>query len=236
MTHPLPVNTTVYVPSIETKAIPVTCPDCDGRGTWTVIMGRRTAEVTCPRCQGKTNSEYLTPRRFERVLKVTEHVIAEATVRQRRDHVDKATVRTTIDYSLAPYSGNTRPESVFLTREEAESRGAELLIEDEKREHEEWRKNLKLTEERAGMDIVWALQARADKTSKEWESKVNRLREKLLEAVAFPSLYGPEIKRDVLGVYEVKSQSLAAWFNGLLEEAGIDTLSEEEIHEATCHC
>lgn len=236
MTHPLPVNTTVYVPSIETKAIPVTCPDCDGRGTWTVIMGRRTAEVTCPRCYGRSDREFLAPRRFERVLKITEHVITEATVRHRRDHQDKEVVRTSIDYSLAPYSGNTRPESVFLTREEAEARGAELLVEDEKREHEEWRKKLKLTEERAGMDIVRALQARADKTSKEWKDKIDRLRAKLLEAIAFPSLYGPEIKRDVLGVYEVKSQSLATWINELLEEAGIDTLSEEEIHEATCHC
>lgn len=238
MPETLSVGTTVYIPSVTTKHVPVVCPDCRDEHKWLISTpSGHKREIDCPRCHGGTTTyEWLRPRRHERTLVIAECVITEASVRQRRDHKDASTVHTSVHYAVSPGLGSIYPDRIFTSRDLAEEAGAKLLAADAERENEDWRKELKRGEDRAGMDIMAALEAKAFSKQKALSSNIDTLRDKMLEAIRYPTLYGPKLARRSYGGDELTSQALADWLNGLLNAANLDGWSESDLHEALCDC
>ena len=58
----------------------------------------------------------------------------------------------------------------------------------------------------------------------------------IAKAIRNPDFDGPKLRKGVFGNSEVTSEAMATWLNGIFSEADLDGWSEEEIHEATCHC
>jgi hypothetical protein len=237
MPETLSVGTTVYVPSITHKEVIMDCPDCRGEHKWIIrTPSGHSHTIECPRCKGgKSGYEFLRPKRYERTLEIHERVICEVEVRQRKDHKTED-VRTHIAYTTSPHSGSLYPDKIFTSRDAAEDAGAAMMIEDAKREKAEWEKDQKRAEDRAGLDVMAALQSRADKATADLNSKIERLREAMMEGIKYPHGDGPKLTKTYGGNSELTSQSLAEWCNELLSEADLETWSEEDLHEALCHC
>ena len=238
MPDTLSIGTTVYVPQIETKKIRMPCPDCNDEGKWSISTpaGLLQLEITCPRCHGdKHGYDWLLPVRYERTVEIREGKIIAASVHQRKSH-SSDDVHEHISYDTAPYLGSLPPAKVFTSRDAAEAAGAEMMIADAKRERSEWDMDRKRDEARAGLDIIQAFDKRANERAKKLDDKIEALREKMLEAIQYPSLDGPKITQKTGGGPELTPQNLAEWLNKLLEEADIETMSEEQIREATCDC
>jgi hypothetical protein len=238
MPETLSIGTTVYVPQIETKKIRTPCPDCNDEGKWSVSTpgGVLQREITCPRCHGgKYGYDWLLPVRYERTIEIREGKITQVSVRQQKSH-NSDDIHEHISYDTAPYLGSLSPGKVFVSRDAAEAAGADMLTADATREQSEWDRDRKRDEVRAGIDIIQALDKRANERANKLDEKIERLRDKMLDAIRYPSLYGPKITQKSWGGSELTPQNLAEWLNKLLEEADFETLSEEQIREATCDC
>lgn len=237
MPETLSVGTSVYVPTIKTTDIMLECPDCRGEHKWIVSTpSGHSHTIDCPRCKGGDRRyEFLRPKRRERTLAILEAKICEVTVHQRAD--DKTgEVKVSVTYRTAPYLGHYSAERVFSVLDDAEKAGRAMIEADVNREKAEWEKEDKHAEARAGLHIMAALQARADEKRKSLDEKIEALRDKMLEAIKYPSLYGPSITRRSFGADELTPAALAEWLDTMLTDAGLDGWSESEIHEATCHC
>ena len=234
----IPIGTTIYVPSLVRQEHMLPCPDCKGEHVWIISTpgGMRT-EIACPRCKGGGKAyEFLRPTTYVRTMEIKESTISEARIRQKRDHQDAAKVHTWVDYDTAPYAGTLRPEHVFLTRAEAEVAGAAMIAADEAKENTQRAEDEARNKARAGIDIVQVLQSRADEKRSKLEAKIERLRDAMMDAIKFPYTSGPKKTSKSYGGDEITPQNMAEWLNKMLDEADLETFSEDEIHEATCHC
>lgn len=238
----LSIGDTVFVPHITTKEVEVECPDCLGEKLWTILMpSGQSRTIDCPRCQGGKEL-WLIPKRYERALEVKEVTISRISVEQRRPYsstkkdADKE-IWTSICYETTPsVGGSVRHELAHRTRAEAEAAGALLLEKQESVASEAWKDELARREKRAGMDIVRALQASANEKFDRLEAGLDKLRENLLEAVRYPTLYGPKTTKRIYGGEELTGQNLADWLNQQFSKADLDGWTEEELHEAMCQC
>lgn len=234
----IPIGTTVYVPHVVGKEHILPCPDCKGEHVWIISTpgGMRT-EIACPRCRGgDKNYEFLRPKTYIRTMEIKECTISEASIRQKRDHQDAAKVHTWVSYDTAPYVGTLRPEHVFLSRADAEAAGVAMIAADEAKENTQRDEDDARNRARAGVDIIRALQALADEKRVKIEKKVERLRDAMMDAIRYPYTRGPKKTSKVYGGDEITPQNMAEWLNKMLDEADLETFSEDEIHEATCHC
>jgi len=232
------IGTTIFVPRVwTTKSVEVECPDCRGEKKWIISTpsGMR-QEIDCPRCDGGQR-DWLKPKRIEVTTTIDETVIASVSISERKDRDDGETfVRITYDGS--PYTGTISHERAFLTREAAELEAERLLAESEIRENAEWKRDRENANKRAGVSIVQALNEKAFEKYNSLDAKVTTLRERMLDAIRHPGLDGPKLSRPLTsyGQPELTPEALATWLNGLLEEAELEGWTEEELHEATCHC
>jgi hypothetical protein len=231
------VGDTVYIPKVKAEEIEVPCPDCGDGGTWTITTASGMSRtIPCPRCAAGSGYAWMKPKRYDRKLVIDEITIRKVKITTGYPHKSEE-IETSISYSATAHGHGYRADEVYRTREEAEAAGAVLLAEDAKRCDERWLAELTKHEERSGQDIVRVLQAHARERAEALESKIEKLKEKMLDAVKYPSLYGPKLTRPWSGAAEeLTATSLAAWLNNLLEAAEIGCWSEEELHEATCHC
>lgn len=223
----------VFVPRITQEPIKEPCPDCLGENVWRVSLpSGLTSEVTCPRCHG--HSDWLMPRRYERTFKIDESTVGEVSIRRHKAHKGED-IYTSISYGTAPYIGHIDHKRAYRTREEAEAAAAVLIEEYEKDDNERARKERERTAERAGQDIIAALEMRANERFKALSGKIDDLKEKMLEAIRYPTLYGPKIRKTSYST-ELTSEGMSEWLSGLLSEADIEGWSEAELHEALCQC
>lgn len=229
------IGDTIFVPHVGQKEIEVQCPDCLGSKTWRISTPAGTSkEIACPRCGGGERS-WLLPKRYERSLEIKETTVSEVNIRHGRHTRDSATFLS-ISYSTAPYIGHVDHAKAFGAREEAAAAGDVMMAKAAEREHEEWRKQREREEARAGHDIIQALNEEANRKLEFHKSNVEALREKLFDAIRYPTLYGPKINSRSYGGAEISSEAMAEWLQKLLGDAGLETWSESELHEAMCHC
>jgi hypothetical protein len=228
------VGDTVYVPAVEYTEERVRCPDCLGEGTWIVSTpsSLHSMTIACPRCKGGA-IDWLLPRKRTAKTKIAEVRVSEVTVRERGH---KGEVHTSVTYGTSPYSGWIDRNGAFRTHEEAETAAALLMVEHEGKEKSDWEKERERELERAGRKIVDALNDAANERASGLEQKISKLKEEMLGAIRWPTIDGPKITTKSYGGPEILAGDLAEWLNGLLNEADIVGISEEEIHEATCHC
>lgn len=225
----------VFVPRIFHKELPAEkCPDCLGAGTWHVSTPAGLShDITCPRCNGKKDSNWLWPKRFELTLEISECTITEVSI-TRSQHKDVIT--TNVRYNTAPYIGSLYDAKVYPTREEAEAAGEAMKIAEAEKKDTDYAKERERQIERAGQDIVTALRQAAGEKVTELEAQIERLKEKMMDAIRHPSLYGPKIKSSTYLGPEITSQAMADWLSEMLQEADIEGWSENELHEAMCSC
>jgi hypothetical protein len=230
------VGDTVFVPRVHSKDIDVTCPDCLGENQWVISTPSGISRtIDCPRCMGgKRDYAWMKPKRYERTLEIQELKITEVCITSRKAH-NRDEVDTSISYQLAG-GWSMQRRGLYLTRAEAEVAGAALLAEGVKEEHASYLAELKKNEERSAMDIIRAFESKAYERARALDEKIERLKEKMMDAVKYPSLNGPKVTRRSYGGDEITPHSLLEWMQELLSEADIDGWSEEEVHEATCHC
>jgi hypothetical protein len=230
------VGDTVFIPSVKRIEIPVKCPDCHGTKYWHVYItgADKRRMIECPRCKGgKDGYDFLIPKRYEHKVEIVEAKITEVKIKVGRKYQSEE-IATTISYETNPHSGCLQEGRCCATREQAETVGQVLLeasIENEDKRYSEARQR---DEERAGRDILAALSAHANQNYKELEAKVEKLREKMLEAISNEE--GPEISKPSYGSPEISADSLASWLEELLSSADLPGFSESELHEAKCHC
>lgn len=229
------VGDTIFVPSVQQKEIEVQCPDCLGSKTWSISTpAGMSKEIPCPRCEGGARNWFF-PKRYERSLEIQEVTVSEVSIRCRKHHKEDG-VYTYVEYSTSPYAGHIGTSRVFATHAEAAAAGELMMAEAADREHAEWKKEREREEARAGKDIIAVLQAKANDGRAALEANVAALREKLFDAIRYPSLYGPKLTHRSYGSTEITSQAMADWLQQLLGDAGLETWSETELHEAMCHC
>lgn len=231
------IGTTIYVPQISQDSEPVPCPDCNDTHKWRVTaVGGLNLEIDCPRCHGgKSQYDFLKPQRRTRTAKVVECVVREVTVRQSRAYQSEDIV-TRVHYETSPATGSIDQASAFTTREEAEAAAQAKLATYLASDRSDWEADRERSNKRAGIDILRALDERANEKATKLDESIDTLREKLFDAVRYPNLYGPKMKRGLFGHDELTSEALATWFNEIFESAGIERWSDAEIHEATCNC
>ena len=229
------VGDTIFVPRITQKEVEMPCPDCLGKkGKWHLhLPSGAHVSIDCLRC-GAGDNKWLLPRRYERALQIDEMKINEVSIRCRAAHKGEGT-DTTIYYQTQG-GGSVYPDKVFTTHEAAVIAG-ELMLEDaEEKGYAEWEKELARSETRSRQGILAAMSAKYSTQSKAVEDKIDRLKAKMLEAIQYPTLYGPKLSKKSYGAPEITSQSLADWLGELLSEADIDGWTEQEMHEAMCEC
>ena len=228
------VGDTVYKPRVHHKRVPVTCPDCNDQRTWRVMSATDEFTITCPRCEGG-KYDFQQPHRTELTLDIEETQVIEVTIRQRENYKAPG-VGTWIDYTLKGH-GSGSQDSVFATRDLAQARGEEMLAKHAAEEDQRWAKERERIVKYAGETLMRVLIEKANVSKNELETKLDDLKERFLEAIRDPGWSGPKIKRAYSGALgEITSEAMAEWLNGIFSEANLDGWSEEEIHEATCHC
>lgn len=228
------IGQTIFVPTVSSKSISVVCPDCAGAKIWNVSTPTGiSTTITCPRCHGEKH-EWLTPKRHETILEIAETTISEVSLRRRKKQ--DGTLANSIDYSTAPYIGHVTHERAYLSREEAQAAGEKMLAEHSTKEDERWRKERERDAERAGHDVLRALTDRANEKVGDLRDKVDRLREKMLDAIKSPNWDGPKLSTRSYGSPELTSQGMADWLGGMLRDCDLEDWTEEELHEAMCHC
>lgn len=229
------VGETIFVPSVTQKEIPTQCPDCLGEKLWTITMPSGASRtIDCPRCEGGKR-HWLLPTRHERTLEIKEAKVSEVTIRVRKAHKSEET-HTGIDYRTEPYIGHVSHDRVHASREVALAAGERMLAADATKDEERWQEELKKVETRSGQDIITALQAEANAAKHALERKVDKLKEQMMEAIRYPTLYGPKFKTRSYGSPEITEQAMADWLGNMLSEADIEGWSEQELHEAMCSC
>ena len=234
------VGDTVYAPSVDHKRVPVTCPDCNDKRTWRVITAANRFTITCPRCNG-AQYDWQQPHRTELTLEIREYVVHGVSIDWERHRDVGEGLVTRVRYSLyngEKYAGNGfGASSVFPSREAAEAAGSEMLAKHAAEEDKRWAEQRERVAKSAGETVVQVISEKANASKKEIERKLDDLKERLTSAIRHPSLYGPKLRKEgAFGSYEITSETMAEWLNELFSEAGLDGWSEEEIHEATCHC
>jgi hypothetical protein len=224
------IGTAAYSPHVANKKVKTQCPDCLGEKSWTITMpsGVR-RKMACPRCDG--DHIYL-PHRYERTLEIREITITNVEVRWSTYRGD---LSRSVRYETTPACYGLSEKNTFLTREEAEAAGAILLAEAVKDDESEWREEVKRAAEQSGQKILTVFRNNAERKAKKLEEKIDTLRDKMLEAIKFPSLYGPKVTSRTYSV-EITAQNMADWFSQMLSESDIEGWSDEELHEALCQC
>lgn len=227
------VGDTVYVFRVEDKRVPVVCPDCQDTRKWTVrTPAGDTWDVTCPRCNG-AKYEFQQPHRLSTQLTVETATINEISIRQRKRHKGEE-VDTWVEYN---FTGGTyrKAERVFATAVEAEAAGQDEMAKELTKDEERWKAERERVAKYAGETLLDVVRAQAQQEKKDIEGKLDDLKERFLEAIKDPDYHGPKIKKGTYSA-EITSEAMASWLNGIFDEAGLQGWSEEEIHEATCHC
>lgn len=231
------IGDTIFIPSVRQKDIPVTCPDCMGEKLWNISTPSGVSTtIGCPRCGGGEHN-WLIPKRYERCVEINEAQIVGLSISYKKGYKSEE-LHTRIEYDTRPYIGGVNHDKAYLSREAAEIAGAALLADDEKSDHEVWRKERKRAQERAGQDILTAFRAEAEKHARALDQKIDKLKDEMREAIEYPSLYGPKLTRPTSSYSspEITTQAMAEWCNHLLSEADIEGWSESELHEMSCHC
>lgn len=231
------VGDKIFVPSVRQKDVATTCPDCLGEKLWTITMPSGVSKtIDCPRCDGG-NKDWLRPRRYERTLEISEAEVSEVSIRTSKAYKSEE-IRTRIDYNtVSPYIGNIGHGNAYRSIQEAEEAGKVLLAQEGVLDEARFREERERTEKRAGQDILTALQAKANEQFRDLDFKIDQLKEKMLEAIQHPTLYGPKMIRAYTGgPQEITSQAMADWLSGLFSEADLEGWSEQELQEALCHC
>jgi hypothetical protein len=226
----------IFVPSVRQKEVLVTCPDCLDEKAWTVSTPSGiTKTIECPRCNGGKDN-WLIPKRYEQTLEIKETTIAKVSIRSAKKYKSEE-IAVSISYDTeAPYCGSVDHEKVYLTHEAAAEAGAIMMAEYTATEDKRWRENRERDEKRAGQDIITAIQSVANKDYKDLEYKVDQLREKMLDAIRYPNSNGPTLEKRLYGAPELTSQGLADWFSQMLRDCELEDWTENELHEALCHC
>lgn len=230
------VGDTIFVPAVTQKEIPTQCPDCLGEKLWTITMPSGVSRtIDCPRCNGGKRS-WLFPMRHERALQIREAKVSEVSIRCRKAYKSEE-VDVDIDYNTAPYIGHVSHKSVHASREAALAAGDVMLAADATKDQTRWQEELDKVAKRSSQDIVTALQTAANESHRKLEAKIEKLKAEMMEAIQWPTLNGPQLKRAYTGgPEEITSQAMADWCSKLLSEADIDGWSEQELHEAMCSC
>ena len=230
------VGETIFVASVHQKEIPTQCPDCLGEKQWAISMPSGVSRIiACPRCDGGKR-HWLFPMRHERTLEVKEAKVSEVSIRCRKAH-NSEKIHTGIDYSTEPYIGHVSHDRAHGSREAALVDGKRMLAADAKQEDERWREEREKVATRSGQDIVAALQAAANESVRDLQRNIAKLKEQMMEAIRYPTLYGPkEVRAYPSATPRITEQTMADWLGNLLSEANIEGWSEQELHEAMCSC
>lgn len=231
------VGDTVYVYKIEHVRVPVPCPDCKDTRTWTVTTkAGDTWDVTCPRCNG-AKYDFQQPHRLATKLEVLPAVVSEVTIRQRK-HYNADEIGTWIDYNLKQdkTSIHRRNDGVFATEEDARAAGEAEMVRDLTKDKQRWQEKRERVAKYASATVLDAVMGKGFQAKRDIEDKLEKLKEGFLEAIKSPDFDGPKLRKGVFGNPEITSEAMAEWLNGIFSEAELDGWSEEEIHEATCHC
>lgn len=236
----LDIGTPVFLPSVKRKEIEVECPDCHGAKTWHVYTGNRQSfNVPCPRCTRDGHEyDWLRPKRYETEIVITEATISDIIVKRGKLRYKSDDIETEIRYRVDTDRGHHHEyewnKDLFLDRGLAEAKGQELFEADQAREKTEWEKELDRNKERARYTILNAMAMHYSGRRKEIEAKIEKLREKMLQAISEDD--GPEITKNTYSAPHIASADLAEWLGELLSEADIEGWTEQELHEAMCHC
>lgn len=233
----LSIGDVVFIASITTEQIDVPCPDCQGEKLWTISMPSGISRtIACPRCGGGENN-WLHPKRQEHAIKITEATISGVRLEHHPAHAAKSgETQTSIRYATAPYAGDIPQERIYRTRAEAEAAGAAMLEKAVTESRRRWLEDMERSNRRAGLDIVTVLKESADQKYAELDERLDKLRENLLEAVRYPTLYGPKTTKRIYGGDELTGQNLADWLNQQFMKVDLDGWTDEELHEALCSC
>lgn len=228
----LPIGTTIFVPSIESKTIEVECPDCKGTKYWHVYAGKQNFMIDCPRCDGG-KCDWLKPKRHEYAAKVEETTVKSVRIESGRAHGSETETYTRIYYETSPYMGSI--SEPYITREAAEAAAEIKLQQALEREQSDWDKDRERDAKRAGMEIVRVIEARASRNAQALQDKIDSLKRAMLDAIRDGD--GPELRRPYSGAApEMTPQAIADFLANILSEANINGFTEDELHEAMCHC